>query len=316
MQQYALIAAGLLALVVGAEALVRGGASIATRLGVSPLLVGLTVVSIGTSLPELAVGIDAAVNDAGAMAIGNIAGTNIVNILLILGLSAAIVPLALQRRTLRIDLPCMVFSAVLLLVLCAGGTLSRFDGALLLVFAIAYTGLAIRADLTSKSSPAEHPTADAPDEPSPWWTAAAQLCGGIALVVIGADWLVDGAVHVADDLGVSKAVIGLTVLAIGTSAPELVTTLVSTVRGNRDLAIGNLIGSSVYNITFVLGTTALVRPMAVDDSLIRIDIPLMAAVTLLCVPVFISGRKISRIEGAAFVAAYAVYLTLLLVFRT
>ncbi|MFZ2242846.1 MAG: sodium:calcium antiporter, partial [Gordonia amarae] len=150
----------------------------------------------------------------------------------------------------------------------------------------------------------------------PWPIAAVQLAGGIAVVVLGADWLVDGAVRLATDLGVSEAVIGLTVLAIGTSAPELVTTLVSTLRGNRELAIGNLIGSSVYNITFILGTTALVGPMAVDDGLIRIDIPLMAAVALLCIPVFVSGRRISRFEGAAFVGAYAVYLGLLLVLRT
>ena len=312
MNQYVLVAAGLLALVAGAEALVQGGATIATRLGVSSLLVGLTVVSIGTSLPELAVGIDAALNDAGTMAIGNIAGTNIVNILLILGMSAAMVPLVLHRRTLRVDLPCMVVSAIALLILCAGGTLSRFDGAVLLILAVTYTGLVIRADLTSKSSPPE--AEEAP--PGPWPTALLQLGGGIAVVVLGADWLVDGAVQVATDLNVSEAVIGLTVLAIGTSAPELVTTLVSTARGNRDLAIGNLIGSSVYNITLILGATAMVAPIPVDDDLLRIDIPLMTAVALLCIPVFISGRRISRLEGAAFVAAYAVYLTLLLVFRT
>ncbi|GAB04718.1 calcium/sodium antiporter [Gordonia amarae] len=312
MNEYVLVATGLLALVVGAEALVRGGATIATRLGVSPLLVGLTVVSIGTSLPELAVGIDATLGDAGAMAIGNIAGTNIVNILLILGMSAAMTPLALHRRTLRVDLPCMVVSALALLVLSANGTLSRLDGTLLLVLAVTYTALVIRADLTSKASPPE----EQEPPPGPWPIAAVQLAGGIAVVVLGADWLVDGAVRLATDLGVSEAVIGLTVLAIGTSAPELVTTLVSTLRGNRELAIGNLIGSSVYNITFILGTTALVGPMAVDDGLIRIDIPLMAAVALLCIPVFVSGRRISRFEGAAFVGAYAVYLGLLLVLRT
>lgn len=314
MTEYVLVVAGLAGLILGAELLVRGGSAIATRLGVSPLLVGLTVVSIGTSLPELAVGIDATLNDAGPLAVGNIAGTNIVNILLILGLSAALVPLALRPQTVRFDLPVMVISALLLLILCANGTLSRYDGLALVAIAVAYTVWSIRQELVTRDTlPLENHTAQ--DAGSMWWRGA-QLVAGIGVVVIGAEWLVDGSVQVATDLGVSEALIGLTIIAIGTSAPELATTVMSTIRGDRDLAIGNLIGSSVYNVTFILGATALVRPLEVTDELIRIDIPLMAAVALLCIPVFITGRKVTRAEGVGFVLVYCVYLGLLIAFRT
>ncbi len=314
MNSYVLVVVGLAALIIGAEGLVRGGSAIAARLGISPMLVGVTVVSIGTSLPELAVGIDAAVHDAGPLAVGNIAGTNIVNILLILGLSAAMVPLTLRRQTVRLDLPVMVVSALLLWALAANGSLSRLDGTILLLLAIAYTITVVRAEISGDDAlPDVLDTASVPDRIG--WRIV-QLVGGVAVVVVGAEWLVTGAVDVAGDLGVSEAVIGLTVVAIGTSAPELVTTIMSTIRGERDLAIGNLIGSSIYNVTFILGTTSLFRPLEVTDELIRIDLPLMAAVALICVPVFLTGRRITRLEGVAFVVGYVVYLVLVIALRT
>ncbi|AZG46710.1 calcium/sodium antiporter [Gordonia insulae] len=316
MNSYVLVVVGLAALIVGAEGLVRGGSAIAARLGISPMLVGVTVVSIGTSLPELAVGIDAAVHDAGPLAVGNIAGTNIVNLLLILGLSAAMVPLALRPQTVRLDLPVMVASALLVWALAANGTLSRLDGTILLLLAIAYTITVIRAELTgSDELPVDAITATAPTPDRIGWRTL-QLVAGMAVVIIGAEWLVSGAVEVAGDLGVSEAVIGLTVVAIGTSAPELVTTVMSTIRGERDLAIGNLIGSSIYNLTFILGATSLFRPLEVTSELIRIDLPLMAAVALICVPVFLTGRRITRVEGIAFVVGYVVYLVLVIALRT
>lgn len=315
MNSYVLVVVGLAALILGAEGLVRGGSAIAARLGISPMLVGVTVVSIGTSLPELAVGIDAAVHDAGPLAVGNIAGTNIVNILLILGLSAAMVPLALRRQTIRIDLPAMVVSALLLWALAANGTLSRLDGTILLLLAVAYTITVVRAEISGDDAPLPEVLDATPAADRIGWRIV-QLVAGVAVVVVGAEWLVTGAVDVAGDLGVSEAVIGLTVVAIGTSAPELVTTIVSTIRGERDLAIGNLIGSSIYNITFILGTTSLFRPLEVTDELIRIDLPLMAAVALICVPVFLTGRRITRFEGVAFVVGYLVYLVLVITLRT
>ena len=310
-----LVAAGLALLIVGAEVLVRGASALAAALGVPPVVVGLTVVSVGTSAPELAIGIDSAINDAGPLAIGNVAGTNIVNLLLVLGLSAAIAPLAIAVPTIRRDLPVMGVIGILLLALCWDGTLSRVDGAILLAIAIGYTILIV---LQARRDPvAVHIAADELPRPTgKTWVHVLLTVGGLAVIVVGADLMVSGAVDLSRSFGVSEAVIGLTVVAIGTSAPELVTTLVSTFRGERDIAIGNLIGSSTYNIGLVLGGSALVAPLGVTTELIHVDLPVMVAVMLLCIPVFLTGRRMSRLEGIGFVVGYVVFLGLLITFRT
>lgn len=315
---------GLVALAIGAEVMVRGGAQLASRLGISPMLVGLTVVSIGTSLPELAVGVTAALEGSGALAVGNIAGTNVVNILFILGLSALISPLAIERRTLRFDLPVMAGAAVLLWVLAVNGVLSRLDGLILVCGAIVYTVVLIHMSRReSRATVAEYAQAF-PAVPEPGDAAkrvggktvqhVAMTVTGIAVVILGAEWLVGGAVGIARAFGVSDALIGLTVVAIGTSAPELVTAIVSTVRGERDIAVGNLLGSSVYNILLILGITCMVpaNGLTLTHNLVWIDIPIMVAVSLVCIPIFISGRQVHRAEGAAMVAAYLGYLAFLL----
>jgi cation:H+ antiporter len=315
---------GLTALIVGAEVMVKGGSRLAGRLGISPIVVGLTVVSIGTSMPELAVGVVAARDGSGALAVGNIAGTNVVNLLLILGLSAAMVPLALKLRTIRFELPMMAAAALLLWVLAADGVLSRIDGAILLTCAVGYTA----AVIWSARRESREVLDELPEEARPAVVTSVvrhqtlrevtMLIGGIALVVIGADWLVNGAVGMARDLGVSDALIGLTVVAIGTSAPELVTTISSTLRGDRDIAIGNLVGSSIYNVTLILGVTCLVPAdgLLLPSSLVRIDIPIMVIVALACIPIFITGRRVSRGEGVAMVSVYAGYLIFLLATQT
>ncbi|CAJ1582390.1 calcium/sodium antiporter [[Mycobacterium] wendilense] len=318
------LAVGLVALVIGSEWLVKGGSRLAAGLGISPILVGLTVVSIGTSMPELAVGLRAAASGNGSLAVGNIAGTNIVNLLLILGLSALLRPLTLHLRTLRLDLPMMTAAALLLWLLAADGTLAASGGAVLTVAAILYTAVLIHsARRESRSVQAEF--ADEYARPPGAVLARgailrdlALLLVGIVVVVIGADWLVGGAVGVAESFGVSDAFIGLTVVAIGTSAPELATTLVATVRGERDIAIGNLLGSSVYNILLILGLTVLGagRPLHLDPDLVRIDIPVMALVALVCIPIFLTGRRVSRLEGGAMVTAYVAYLTYLVIAQT
>lgn len=318
---------GLAALVVGAEVMVKGGSRLAGRLGISPIVVGLTVVSIGTSMPELAVGVAAAGQGSGALAVGNIAGTNVVNLLLILGLSAAMVPLVLQVRTIRFELPMMTAAAVLLLALSADGVLSRVDGVILLTGAVAYTAVVLwSARRESRQVMGEFAAVYAEDAPAGSMGAGrsktplllAMLVGGIGLVVVGAEWLVDGAVGMARHFGVSDALIGLTVVAIGTSAPELVTTAMSTLRGDRDIAIGNLVGSSIYNIALILGVTCMVpaHGLVLPSSLVRIDIPIMVIVALVCVPLFVTGRRVSRAEGAAMVGAYAAYLMFLLATQT
>ena len=310
-----LVVAGLALLIIGAEVLVRGAAALAGALGIPPVVVGLTVVSVGTSAPELAIGIDSAINDAGPLAVGNIAGTNIVNLLLILGLSAAIAPLAIAVPTIRRDLPIMAAVGLLLLALTWDGTLGRIDGAILLAVAAGYTLLIVvqarRDPIAARIAEEEVPAAKGRG-----WVHLLLTVVGLAVIVVGADLLVGGAVDLSRSFGVSEAVIGLTVVAIGTSAPELVTTLVSTFRGDRDIAIGNLIGSSTYNIGLVLGGSALVAPLGVTPELTHVDLPVMAGVMLLCIPVFLTGRRMSRGEGIGFVLAYVVYLALLIAFRT
>ena len=315
--------AGLGALVVGAEVMVRGAAAVASRLGISPIVVGLTVVSIGTSMPELAVGVVAASEGSGALAVGNIAGTNVVNLLFVLGLSALILPLAIEMRTLRFELPVMAGAAILLWMLAANGVLSRIDGLILVIGAIAYTFAVIRASRRetreaaaefSEAFPADGTRTDGRRNA----LDVGMMLGGIAIVVLGAEWLVDAAVGMAREFGVSDALIGLTIVAIGTSAPELVTTIVSTLRGERDIAVGNLLGSSIYNILLILGISCLVpaHGLELTPALVRIDIPIMVAVTLACIPIFISGRRVGRIEGGAMVVAYLAYLVFLLATQT
>jgi cation:H+ antiporter len=311
-----LIVGGLAALLGGAELLVGGGSRLAAWLGVRPMVIGLTVVSIGTSVPELAVGIDAATGGSPALAVGNIAGTNLVNILLILGLSAVVAPVAFQLATLRFELPAMTAAALAFFLLSLDGTLGLVDGLLLLAGAVAYTVALVRMSRRESTREAEDAEPDRPaHRPG---LAAIGLLAGIAAIVLGAELLIEGAVQSASALGVSEAVIGLTIVAIGTSAPELVTTLMSTLRGDRDIAIGNLLGSSTYNIALVLGLTVVVTPggVAVPDELIVADLTLMAIVAVVTVPVFVSGARVNRIEGGLFVATYGAYLAWLLTTRT
>ncbi len=342
----ALVAGGLFALVLGAEFVVRAGASLAGRLGMQPMMIGLTVIAIGTSTPELAVGVEAALDGVGDLAVGNIAGTNLVNLLLILGLSALLKPLAIHGRTLALDLPMMAVAALALLVLAGDLLLSIPDGALLLAIVVPYTVvilLSSRRDLPDVRAEYEHELEEQPyavaeaetrlavgtapgqrTSVEPARRVSAALVGdvgvlvvAIAVTLVGADWLVHGATQIAQQYAVSDAVIGLTIVAIGTSAPELVTSVLATFRHHRDIAIGNLIGSSVYNIALILGVTVLVAGgIPISPELARVDIPLMALATLACAPVFLSGRRMSRLEGGLFVSAYVVYLSYLLLTRT
>lgn len=319
-----LCAAGLLVLVLGAELVTRSGGKLAAQLGVPPILIGLTVVAIGTSTPELVIGIDAALRGVGPLAVGNIAGTNTVNILLILGLSAAMRPLALGMQTIRMDLPVMIVTALAMLAMASDGVMSRQDGAVLLLAGLAYTAAVIvsargesrevQAEFAKEYEVGPRQRRDRRAQLS----SAATLLVGMAIIVVSADWLVDSAVRLAQIWGVSDAFIGLTIVAIGTSAPELATTVISTLKNQRDIAIGNLLGSSIYNILVIFGLTALVPPQGipVTRELMLVDLPIMALVTMACAPVFLSRRQISRLEGCVFVCAYGVYLGYLVVART
>jgi cation:H+ antiporter len=309
-----LILAGLAGLLVGAELLVRGSTALAARLGIRPIVIGLTVVSLGTSLPELAIGIDAVRQGSPGLAVGNIVGTNLVNILFILGLSALLRPITFERPTLRFDLPAMTTASLALWLLALDGSLARVDGIVLCLGGIAYTaGIVWTSRQEPEAVPPAHPSTPvatpAGGRGRPMLQVLA-LVAGIAIIIVGAELLVDGAIEAARSLEVSEAIIGLTVVAIGTSAPELVTTLVSTVRGDRDVAIGNLLGSSVYNIALVLGITILLAPSAlvIPPEVVAADLLLLAVVAVITVPVLLSGQRMTRVEGGAFVAAYVGYL--------
>ncbi|MBM4269894.1 MAG: calcium/sodium antiporter [Deltaproteobacteria bacterium] len=309
---------GLVVIIVGAEVLLRGAARLAAMLGIKPILIGMTVVAVGTSAPELAVGIAAVLEGTGSLAVANIAGTNIANILLILGLSAAIRPLPLQLQSLRLDVPVMIVSSVALLAMAWNGVLTRAEGAVLVLAGLAYTVALVRLSRRESARMhrefAEEFSAKALEagRGAGWglWNATV-LVLGVGLTVLGAELLVPAAVELAKIFGASDVVVGLTIVAIGTSAPELATTLVATVRDERDVAVGNLIGSSIMNILVVLGLICIAAPDGVDVSrdVLWFDLPMGAAVAVACYPVFRRDRLVSRREGIAFVAVYLLYLT-------
>ena len=316
---------GLVILTIGAELLLRNATKIAALLGIKPILIGLTVVSIGTSMPELAVGIKAVQEGRGPLAVGNIAGTNIINILFILGLSAAIRPLHIHMQSIKLDVPVMIATSIVLILMAMDGSLERWEGIVLLVAAVVYMVVLVRI---SMKKPAEAKKEFLSDNTGLLakntifskhaWVAVnvMLLLIGMALTIWGADLLVSGAVSIARTLGVSDAVIGLTIVAIGTSAPELATTIVATFKDDRDVAVGNLIGSSITNILVILGFTCLAaKSINISNDILFIDLPLSALVALVCYPVFRSGRKVSRAEGILFVTLYLVYLVLLFFFR-
>ncbi|NTS43859.1 calcium/sodium antiporter [Flavisolibacter sp. BT320] len=316
---------GLVVITSGAELLLRNATRIAAMLGIKPILIGLTVVSIGTSMPELAVGIKAVQEGKGPMAVGNIAGTNIINILFILGLSAAIRPLKIHLQSIKLDVPVMIATSFALILMAMDGKLERWEGIVLLVAAIIYLVILVR---TNQKESAEvkkefgdmYENADAGKTEKPkkmrGVLPVVLLLASMALTIWGADLLVTGAVSIAQAIGVSDAVIGLTIVAIGTSAPELATTIVATYKNDRDVAVGNLIGSSITNVLVILGLTCLAaKSIDVSNDILFIDLPLAAVVAIVCYPVFRSDRMVSRMEGVLFVTLYLLYLAWLLIFR-
>jgi len=311
---------GLAALIGGAEVVVKYGSNLARRLRISPMIIGLTVVSIGTSAPELAVGIDGMVRGAPSLVLGNIAGSNIANVLLILGIAAVLKPIAVRGDSLRLDLPVMVGVSLLAWLLVADGTVTTIEGTVLLAVAAGYLWrlVATARSRTTTDQLVVEEEDHSPNRGTGWLVLDLALVAvGIAVIVLGADWLVTGAVGLAEHFGVSEAIIGLTVGAIGTSAPELATTVMGTLRGQQDLALGTILGSNIMNLSLILGGSLLFGPasVGVDPHITTIDLPVMTAVALACIPVFLTGRRISRLEGVLYLVAYVAYLGLLLATR-
>ena len=313
--------AGLALLVVGAEALVRGASRIAATLGISPLVIGLTVVAFGTSAPEMVVSTLAALDGNAGLAVGNVVGSNIFNVLFILGVSAAIVPLAVARQVLRVDVPIMVGVSLLLIVIGIDGRISMLDGALLFGGILVYTWWAITSSRrASKAIVTEYAEEFGEKESSSRGIVVdiVLVAGGLGMLVLGSEWFVGGAIAAAGALGVSDLIIGLTLVAAGTSMPELATSILASIRGERDIAVGNVVGSNIFNILAVLGLSAIVSGGAVTigDAALRVDIPVMIAVAVICLPAFFTGREIARWEGLTFVALYVGYVAFLYVSAT
>lgn len=311
---------GFVFLVLGADTLVKGASEFATSMGISPLMVGLTILAFGTSAPELAVSVQAAYAGQPDLTIGNVIGSNILNILLVLGLGAVITPLAVNRKLIRLDLPLMIAVSLLLYILSLDGLISLTDGIILFVILLAYTvfliiksrydsSIAASIELDELKEIEEH------SKQHSIWLKIIYMVVGLTMLVVGAEWLVNGAVMIAQLFGLSELIIGLTIIAIGTSLPEIATTTAACLRGEKELVIGGVIGSNLFNISMVLGLSSMVAPqgIAVAAQAINVDMLIMLAVAILCVPLFITGGRIDRWEGLLFLGyyvAYTVYLIL------
>ena len=339
------LAVGFVLLIGGGEVLVRGAGGLAATLGISPLVVGLTVVAFATSAPEFAVSVDAALSGYPGLAVGNVVGSNIANILLILGLTAIVAPLVATSRIVRVDIPIMVLFSVVALLVALDGTISFLDGLLLFAGLVAYVVATIvisrKQDGGRVAAAPEDPVADGPGggdaavdgagdgdagdgdaggasaaetrssgvaSSHPVLVSSAFVVVGVALLVVGARLLVAAASDLASAWGMSDLVIGLTVVAVGTSLPELATSVVAAIRGERDLAIGNIVGSNMFNIGAVLGMTSLITPIDVAPGAVRFDLPIMLAVSLALLPVAFTGMAIKRWEGLLFTGFYAAYV--------
>jgi cation:H+ antiporter len=313
-----LLVGGLITLVLGADLLVRGASRLAAALGISPLVIGLTVVAFGTSSPELAVSVQSAVQGSADIALGNVVGSNIFNILFILGLSAVITPLIVHQQLVRLDVPLMIGLSLLLLILGLDGKVDRLDGAILFFGLLVYIWYGIRQSRkesreVQQEYSEEYALGSAGKQP-PMLLNLILIVSGLGLLVLGSDWLVKGAVSLAQLFKVSDLVIGLTIISVGTSMPEVATSIMAAIKKERDIAVGNVVGSNIFNIMGVLGLSSLISPdgIRVASSALIFDIPVMIAVALATLPVFFTGRLIARWEGSLFLLYYFAYTAYLI----
>ena len=311
LEQVLMFVLGLVVLVVGADVMVRGASRLAVSFGVSPLVVGLTVVAFGTSAPEMAVSVGSALAGSPDLAIGNVVGSNIANVLLILGISALITPLLVDEQIIRQEIPIMIGASALLVVMALDGNIGLLESIVLFALVITYTVfLVIQSRRASKAVQDEFETGIPTSTwDSHWAVQIGLIAAGLAMLVVGADWLVDAAVAFARAFGVSDLVIGLTVVAVGTSMPEIATSIVAAMRGQRDIAVGNVVGSNVFNILAVLGAAGIASGVGlpVSEAARNFDLWVMLAVAFACLPIMITGREIARWEGVVFLAYYAAY---------
>ncbi len=317
-------ALGLGLLLSGGELLVRGASGLATAARLSPLVIGLTVVAMGTSAPELAVSVKATLTGQSDIATGNVVGSNIFNVLFILGASAMVAPLIVQQQLIRIDVPIMLGASLLVWGLSADGKLSWYEALLLVIGLALYTMLAVwmgRRETNKAVQQEYQEEIDSLVPPAPSNSTKRLLLmiglviGGLVLLVLGARWLVDSSVSMARAFGVSEVVIGLTIVAAGTSLPEVAASIVATLKGERDIAVGNVVGSNLFNLLGILGVAGLVggtTGLTIAPSIVNFDLPVMTAVAAACLPIFFTGHRIARWEGVVFILYYVAYVTYLI----
>lgn len=303
------IPAGLVLLVFGGNYLVKGASSLALRFGIAPLVVGLTVVAYGTSAPELVVSVIAGLEGKDNIAVANVVGSNIFNVVFILGACALIAPLVVNRQLVSFDVPLMIAGSIALLLASLDGRISALEGAAFFAVIVWYTVHSVRKsrrESKASSEPAPVPPCSLPA--SLGWIAL-----GLVLLVLGGDWLVGGAVALATTLGVSDTIIGLTIVAAGTSLPEVSTSIIATFKGERDIAIGNIVGSNLYNIFCILGLASMVTPggLGVSPEMLAFDMPVMLLIAIACWPMLHSHFELSRREGALMFGGYVLYTTIL-----
>lgn len=310
----AFVLVGFLGLIWGGELLVRSASALAAIMRISPLVIGLTVVAFGTSAPELAVTLQSVRSGAADLAVGNVVGSNIANVLLVLGLAAVVAPLAVHSRIVRIDVPLVIAASVGVWLLASNGRLGWIDGTLLTGVLAAYLLWSVRQGRREARDVQEELAATPPAEvKGPGRYLLRQiglLLVGLLLLSVGARLLVMGAVDLALALGVGELVVGLTIVAVGTSLPEVVTSIIASLRGKGDLAVGNVVGSNLFNILAVLGLGALLAPrgIPVAQDALSMDMPIMVATAIACLPVFFTGMRIDRLEGGFFLAYFLAYL--------
>ena len=310
------ILAGLAVLIVGANLLVKGASQLALALGIAPLVVGLTVVAFGTGAPELAVGIQSSLANKTGLLLGNAVGSNIYNVLFILGVCAIVTPLAVAPQIIRFDIPILIGAGLTLWLMARDTVVSRTDGAVLIAGLIVYTIFVIvqsrrETARVEKDYAAQLDEASRPDRR--FWLHGLFIVGGLALLTVGSDLLIRGAVAIAEAMGLAEVIVGMTVVTLGTTAPELSACLVAAWKGQRDIAVGNIVGSNLFNILAVVGVGGAVAPHGVEvgERMISFGIPVMTAVQFACLPIFFAGRAIRRWEGVLFLFFFALYLAFL-----
>ena len=313
---YLLLVGGSVLLIVGGSLLVRGAAALARRLKISAVIIGMVIVGFGTSAPELMVCIDAALADQSALALGNVVGSNIANVLLVLGVCALIYPLSVEPRTVLRDGLAMLLGTLAFVGLAFGGVIGPVEGAVMVGAILLYSGYAVWAE-RYRGDPAgdihAHEAEAVEDGPASLGMSLAWLAGGLGGVLIGADLVVDGAVEIARAFAVPEVVIGLSVVALGTSLPELATGIIAAVKRQPDVIIGNVLGSNLFNLFAILGITAMVRPLEVPAAVLAVDIWVMTGVMGLFLVLLVTGWKLSRAEGAVLFTLYVAYMAFLVV---